>query len=162
MSEVEHTTRPEHSIRGRKRHSEDHQDGHARAQHPQFSIDEDASGVMSRPVMGSERGSQTQVTQLTRDVLMSNANGSQSRRGNGTPMTGAGKLQHVRSVDARSNPLVTLSALFCSLQVPLERLQSMLQANKDEHIRILQKLLEQDEDVDRDLIQMQSYVRSIC
>jgi hypothetical protein len=40
--------------------------------------------------------------------------------------------------------------------MPIEKLQAMLAHNKDEQIRVLQKLLDDDDDVDREMIQMQS------
>jgi len=101
MIEPEGTVRERQTpmARGRKRQSEEHEDGEARAQRLQPSTETGASAHMRPPAMSSGRESQTRVTQLTRDVLMSNTDESESRRGGGTAMSGGGsgnnKLQNV-------------------------------------------------------------------
>ena len=80
--------------RGRKRQSEEHEDGEARAQRLQPLNEGGSSAHMRPPAMSSGRESQTRVTQLTRDVLMSNTDESESRRGGGTAISGGGSGNH--------------------------------------------------------------------
>jgi hypothetical protein len=86
--------------RGRKRQSEEHKDGEARAQRIQPLAEGASSAHMRPPAMSSGRESQTRVTQLTRDVLIANTDESESRRGGGTAISGGGsgshKLQNVK------------------------------------------------------------------
>ena len=163
-SDREETARPARPVeaRGRKRYSEEHEDGAARAQRVNRSFEDEASLNPAPALASSGRESQTKVTQLTRDVLMANTNGTQGRREAGTvPSTsgsGNNKLQHVRhSVPLDCGVIVFGPQLTDSgtyIQLSTEKLQAMLANNKDELIRVLQKLL--DEDVDREMIEMQS------
>lgn len=98
--------------RGRKRYSEDHEDGEARAQRIVRAQDEENIDSSAMPQGSSGRESQTKVTQLTRDVLMANTTGTQAPRdtANVPSTTGSGnnKLAHVRLPGRNSGVLVWL------------------------------------------------------